>query len=268
MSFEFFGRLQKELSFTGSAVYESVVAVAERVNRKVHVLRLHGQAASLLTQIDTVEGDLGKHLADAFSGHAAGHLRPSPADVEQPLNQAADRVHVLKQTLVQVDAQIRALKLEAIQGDLLTLQRDLSLRGAGIEPDPAWIAEAAFDAQSGRRAMRSLLGRADIEAVFVASDVVAFGAIDALRAAGKRIPQDVSIVGFDDIPLAAFLDPPLTTVRLPAYELGHAAGPSVDDIAIFTIGARVRMIRGHARFPAGTTGTVARPRCPAQHARR
>lgn len=136
MSFEFFGRLQRELSFTGSAVYESVVAVAERVNRKVHVLRLHGQAASLLTQIDTVEGDLGKHLAAAFSGNAAGHLRPSPADVERPLNLATDRVHVLKQTLVQVDAQIRALKLEAIQGDLLSLQRDLSLRAAGIERLP------------------------------------------------------------------------------------------------------------------------------------
>jgi LacI family transcriptional regulator len=104
-----------------------------------------------------------------------------------------------------------------------------AMRAAGIEPDPAWVAEAAFDAQSGRRAMRSLLGRADFEAVFVASDVVAFGAIDALRAAGKRIPQDVSIVGFDDIPLAGFLDPPLTTVRLPAYELGHAAGMALLD---------------------------------------
>jgi hypothetical protein len=47
MSLEFFGRLQKELSLTGSAIYESVVAVAERVNRKVQVLRLHGQAAGL-----------------------------------------------------------------------------------------------------------------------------------------------------------------------------------------------------------------------------
>jgi hypothetical protein len=133
MSLEFLGRLQRELSLTGSAVYESVVAVAERVNRKVHVLRLHGQAASLLTQIETVQGELGQALAAALSHRSSGRPVPSPSDVERPLNQATDRVHLLKQTLVQVDAQIRALKLEAIQGDLLTLQRDLSLRAAAIE---------------------------------------------------------------------------------------------------------------------------------------
>lgn len=133
MSLEFLGRLQRELSLTGSAVYESVVAVAERVNRKVHVLRLHGQAASLLTQIETAQGELGQQLAAALSRRASGRPAPSPSDIERPLNQATDRVHQLKQTLVQVDAQIRALKLEAIQGDLLTLQRDLSLRAAAIE---------------------------------------------------------------------------------------------------------------------------------------
>jgi LacI family transcriptional regulator, galactose operon repressor len=59
--------------------------------------------------------------------------------------------------------------------------------------------------------------------------VVALGAIGALREAGKRIPADVSVVGFDDIPLAAYFDPPLTTVRLPAYELGQAAGRALLD---------------------------------------
>jgi TrkA-C domain len=136
MSLEFFGRLQKELSLTGSAVYESVVAVAERVNRKVHVLRLHGQAASLLTQIETVQGELGQQLAAAFARHHPSRPSLSPSDIERTVNQATDRVHLLKQTLVQVDAQIRALKLEAIQGDLLTLQRDLSLRAAAIERLP------------------------------------------------------------------------------------------------------------------------------------
>jgi hypothetical protein len=83
MSFEFFGRLQKELSLTGNAVYESVVAVAERVNRKVHVLRLHGQAASLLTQIETVQGELGQQLAGALSRHFPARPSASPSDVER-----------------------------------------------------------------------------------------------------------------------------------------------------------------------------------------
>jgi hypothetical protein len=135
MSLEFLGRLQRELSLTGSAIYESVVAVAERVNRKVHVLRLHGQAASLLTQIETVQGELGHQLALALA-RRSGRPGASPADVERTVTQATDRVHHLKQTLVQVDAQIRALKLEAIQGDLLTLQRDLSLRAAALERLP------------------------------------------------------------------------------------------------------------------------------------
>ena len=68
-----------------------------------------------------------------------------------------------------------------------------------------------------------------IEAVFVASDVVAFGAIAAIREAGLRVPDDISIVGFDDIALAAYFDPPLTTVRLPAYDLGVAAGTALLD---------------------------------------
>lgn len=99
-----------------------------------------------------------------------------------------------------------------------------ALRDAGIEIDPTLVATADFDAPSGHAAMQRLLAQADFEAVFVASDVVALGAIGALREAGHRVPDDVSVVGFDDIPLAAYFDPPLTTIRLPAFELGQAAG--------------------------------------------
>jgi len=99
-----------------------------------------------------------------------------------------------------------------------------ALAGAGIAEDPDLIATADFDAPSGHAAMVGLLARTHFEAVFAASDVVALGAIGALREAGKRVPDDVSVVGFDDIPLSAFFDPPLTTVRLPAFELGQAAG--------------------------------------------
>lgn len=99
-----------------------------------------------------------------------------------------------------------------------------ALAAAGIAEDPALIATADFDAPSGHAAMAQLLGRTRLEAAFVASDVVALGAIGALREAGRRVPADISIVGFDDIPLVAYFDPPLTTVRLPAFELGQAAG--------------------------------------------
>jgi LacI family transcriptional regulator len=100
----------------------------------------------------------------------------------------------------------------------------LALAEAGIEFDPQLVAEGAFMAQSGVEAMSMLLERCSFTAVFVASDVVALGAMGAVRAAGLRIPTDISMVGFDDIPLASHFDPPLTTVSIPAYDLGKTAG--------------------------------------------
>jgi LacI family transcriptional regulator len=74
--------------------------------------------------------------------------------------------------------------------------------------------------------------------VFAASDVVAFGAMSAIQTAGLRIPEDMAVVGFDDIFLAAHASPPLTTVRVPAYGLGWTAAEilitfieGVDDVS-------------------------------------
>jgi LacI family transcriptional regulator len=124
-----------------------------------------------------------------------------------------------------------------------------ALAGAGVPYDSGLVDEGDFDAPSGHRAMLAILRRRTVDAVFIASDVVALGAIGALRERGRRIPEDVSVVGFDDIPLAAFFDPPLTTVRLPAFELGQAAGaalirriadPSVVDRTLLPIELVVR----------------------------
>jgi LacI family transcriptional regulator len=103
----------------------------------------------------------------------------------------------------------------------------LALAAAGLPIDPILIEEGGFDAPSGNRAMAAILRRAMPDAVFVASDVVALGALAALRSFGLNVPRDVSVVAFDDIPLAAYVDPPLTTVRLPARELGIAAGMAI-----------------------------------------
>ena len=105
-----------------------------------------------------------------------------------------------------------------------------ALATAGIAFDPALVAEGQFDAASGHRAMAELLARAPLTAVFVASDVVAFGGLGALREAHLAVPGDVSVVGFDDIPLAAHFDPPLTTVRLPAHDLGRASAEALIEV--------------------------------------
>jgi DNA-binding LacI/PurR family transcriptional regulator len=88
---------------------------------------------------------------------------------------------------------------------------------------PPLVANADFTVEGGERAMRELLARApDLDAVFVASDLMAVGALIALRALGRRVPADVAVVGFDDVPLAAASEPPLTTVRQPLEAMSHA----------------------------------------------
>jgi DNA-binding LacI/PurR family transcriptional regulator len=104
-----------------------------------------------------------------------------------------------------------------------------ALAGAGLPYRPELVVEAAFDAASGRLAMSRLHAAGAATAVFVASDVVAFGAIAAIREAGLRVPTDISIIGYDDIPLSAFFDPPLTTLHLPAFDLGRTAGAALLD---------------------------------------
>jgi DNA-binding LacI/PurR family transcriptional regulator len=84
---------------------------------------------------------------------------------------------------------------------------------------PEFVAHGDFTRQSGERAMRDLLQREPgLDGVFVASDLMALGAIRVLRSAGRRIPEDVAVVGFDDIELSQHTDPPLTTVRQPVAE--------------------------------------------------
>jgi K+/H+ antiporter YhaU regulatory subunit KhtT len=138
MSLELLGRIQQELSITGSAIYETILALAERANRKVQVLRLHNQASSLLSQIEQAHGELGRQIASLCAKRPPfSHESTLPSDqLERFLSQAGDRIQQLKRTLLSVDSNIRELKLETIHHDLLTLQQDLSLRAAAIERFP------------------------------------------------------------------------------------------------------------------------------------
>lgn len=93
---------------------------------------------------------------------------------------------------------------------------------AGLTVDESLIAYGDFSEPSGVAAMRQLLaGRPDLDAVFVASDLMAAGALRALRDAGKKVPADVAVVGFEDSALARQTEPPLTTVHQPVEEMGR-----------------------------------------------
>ena len=90
---------------------------------------------------------------------------------------------------------------------------DAVLREAGLRMNPALQVDAASTEQAGYEAARTLLARGlSFDAVFAASDLIAIGALHALREAGLRVPEDVAVVGFDGTPMGRFANPPLTTV--------------------------------------------------------
>ena len=97
-----------------------------------------------------------------------------------------------------------------------------ALRAAGTDPDPRLRTEGDFSRESGTRAMEELLAYTpDVDAVFAASDLMAVGAMEALRDRGLVVPDDVAVVGFDDSIVATSAQPMLTTVRQPVGEMGR-----------------------------------------------
>ena len=110
MSLELLGRIQQELSITGSAIYETVLALAERTNRKVQVLRLHNQASTLLSQIEQTHGELGRQIAGLSAKRPPfSHELTQPSDqLERVLSQACDRVQQLKRTLLKKNETVPA----------------------------------------------------------------------------------------------------------------------------------------------------------------
>ncbi|WP_240521709.1 LacI family DNA-binding transcriptional regulator [Amycolatopsis vastitatis] len=87
--------------------------------------------------------------------------------------------------------------------------------------DDGLVVFGDFGQASGDYATSRLLSRRpDVDGIFAASDMMAVGALRALRRAGRKVPEDVAVVGFDDLPISSWTDPPLTTVRQPVEEMG------------------------------------------------
>jgi DNA-binding LacI/PurR family transcriptional regulator len=90
------------------------------------------------------------------------------------------------------------------------------------------VAVGDFTRESGVHAMRRLLeDDPGLDAVFVASDMMAHGALQALREAGRRVPEDVAVIGFDDVEISKLSDPPLTTVHQPIVDMGRTMAQQI-----------------------------------------
>ncbi len=106
----------------------------------------------------------------------------------------------------------------------VALRRDghrQALQAAGIRPDAALELPVPFEIQAARKAMDALCaGATPFDAVFACSDLLALQAVQAVRAAGRAVPGDVAVVGYDDMPLATYSDPPLTSIHQPVADAG------------------------------------------------
>lgn len=137
--------------------------------------------------------------AEHAVGHLLGHGRRRIATITGPANMIA-----------------------AI--DRLDGYRD-ALSSAGLGLDPALVIESDFTESGGHRAMRTLLsrGKGHIDAVFAGSDLMALGALRAIQDAGPRVPGDIALLGFDDIPRCCQVSPTLSSVFQPVSKLGFEA---------------------------------------------
>jgi DNA-binding LacI/PurR family transcriptional regulator len=99
-----------------------------------------------------------------------------------------------------------------------------ALEAAGLSLDPELVVTAQLNREDGYAAATALLARPDRPtAIFASNDMQALGVYQAAREAGLRIPDDLSVVGFDDVPVVAWVDPPLTTIHQPLTEMAVAA---------------------------------------------
>jgi DNA-binding LacI/PurR family transcriptional regulator len=147
---------------------------------------------------------------------------------------------------------------------LLTLTQDrvrgyrdaLAEAGAAYDPDLV-LMEPVFDEQAGRRAVRELLEREDRPtAIFVASDRMAIGAYGAVSELGLHIPDDVALVGYDDIGSSALLQPPLTTVRTAYHDFGRLATQLLLDLIEGRLEPPQRVVIEPELIVRGSTGVA------------
>lgn len=130
-----------------------------------------------------------------------------------------------------------------------------ALEAAGITPRREWEQPGDFTEEAGYHGAVALLAlEPRPTAIFAANDATAIGAFSAVRDAGLRVPEDMAVVGFDDVPIARYVNPPLTTVRVSISELGARAAETL--LAALADGAAHR--RRHVVLP---TALVVRASC-------
>ncbi|WGL53127.1 LacI family DNA-binding transcriptional regulator [Nocardioides sp. BP30] len=170
---------------------------------------------------DTLAGRIAEHGVPVVIG---GGTRPGPGlgyvDNDNEMGARLAVGHLLARGRRRIATITGPLDMEVGRVRLRAFRA--ALEAAGIEPAEELVGVGDFSQQSGEAAMRALLERRpDLDAVFCANDPMAAGALGVLREAGRRVPEDVSVVGFDDSRLALSTHPRLTSVHQSAEAMGR-----------------------------------------------
>jgi LacI family transcriptional regulator len=203
-------------------------------------LHEHDREVTLLQRLrhGTTDGAILILPEESHEELAALHEQGYPFVIVDPRTQPDERVPTVSASHLSgardATAHLLALghrRIAAITGPTGWIATDERLRGyrgalgeAGITPDPALQVESDFNDSGGRRATEQLLALPDPPtAIFAFNDMLAIGALQAARHRGLRVPEDISVVGFDDTFEATIVNPMLTTVRQPLAEMGRMA---------------------------------------------
>ncbi|MCL4303416.1 MAG: LacI family transcriptional regulator [Anaerolineae bacterium] len=213
-------------------LFESVEDVSQP-DAYTHLVRSNRIDGILLSGPRADDRQLPALIADGFPTVLLGRLRGASVCFVDVDNQAAAQravTHLVKLDHRRIACITNGPLPYTSAADRLLGYRQ-ALREARLDEEEALIQYGDFDMESGYRAMQTLLAvKPRPTAVFVASDVVAFGAMAAIRDHHLSIPEDMAVVGFDDVPMARFVAPALTTVRLSAIEQGRRGGEMLMDL--------------------------------------
>ena len=156
---------------------------------------------------------MGQINDDSFSCSDINNVKAAKKAVQHLISHGHKRIAIITNAPLNYTA-----------SELRLLGYKKALQKNSITYDEKLVCIGNFTPQSGFDAMQKLLSIKKLPtAVFVASDVVAFGVMDAIKKSGRNIPEDIALVGFDNVNLSEYVDPPLTTVNLPGFDIGKNA---------------------------------------------
>lgn len=154
----------------------------------------------------------------------------SPPDLQIPCVTVENKAASFKivEHLIEIHNRRNIIFLRGPEGHEDSYWREMgyieALETHGIHRKPNWIAAGEFDREIAYESIKQLIiSGMEIDAVFAGDDEAAVGVLKALKEMGKRVPEDISVVGFDDQRMSPYLTPPLTTVRAPTMQVGYEA---------------------------------------------